>query len=92
MINDQSSAEIQGTLIAISKELLQVDEVDPDDDFLALGANSRALTRMTFRISEQFGVELPLRTVFNQPTVAQLTAAIVSALGQRDNARSASGS
>jgi amino acid adenylation domain-containing protein len=59
-------------LAGIWCEILKLDQVGVHDSFFELGGHSLMATRVMARIREAFGVELPLRTVFERPTVAEL--------------------
>jgi acyl-coenzyme A synthetase/AMP-(fatty) acid ligase len=64
--------ENQERLAEIWAGLLRVDRVGAHDGFFALGGHSLLATRVVSRIREQWGVEVPLRAVFEGPTVAEL--------------------
>jgi amino acid adenylation domain-containing protein len=71
--------ELERQLAAILAELLEVAEVGADDNFFLLGGHSLLGTQLIARVRDVVGVDLPLRTVFDFPTVAGLAGAIEAA-------------
>lgn len=56
--------------------VLGVDAVGAADNFFDLGGNSLQATQLVSRVRDTFDVELPLREVFQAPTVAEFARAI----------------
>jgi amino acid adenylation domain-containing protein/FkbM family methyltransferase len=73
---------IEEVLAGIWEELLGVRQVDRRDSFFELGGHSLLATRLVSRLREAAAVELPLKAVFEAPTLAGL-AELVEA-GWRD--------
>ena len=63
---------IETQLAAIWSELLGVDPVGRHDNFFALGGHSLIGTQVISRIGQITRIELPLRCLFERPTVAGL--------------------
>jgi len=79
--------ETERKLGEIWKELLKVEEVGVDQNFFELGGHSLLVLQVIARIRRLFEVELPVRTVFEEPTLAGLAAAVEKADAQGLKAR-----
>ena len=71
---------IQEALAAIWRQVLDQDEVRSDDNFFWLGGHSLLATQIISRIRESFQVELPVRSVFESPTLVELSQRIEGAM------------
>ncbi len=70
----QSDAET--SLVQIWEETLQVHPVGIHDNFFDLGGHSLAALRIITRVIQSFQLELPLKALFDAPTVAEVAAII----------------
>jgi natural product biosynthesis luciferase-like monooxygenase protein/amino acid adenylation domain-containing protein/FkbM family methyltransferase len=64
---------VEEVLAAIWSEILGLEKVGIKDNFFALGGHSLLATQVISRLREAFQVELPLRSLFAAPTVADLS-------------------
>jgi iturin family lipopeptide synthetase A/iturin family lipopeptide synthetase C/tyrocidine synthetase-3 len=70
------ATETERALAAIWTELLKVESVGAHDDFFDLGGQSLLAIKAVSRIRDVFEVDLPLRNLFEHPTVAGLAEVI----------------
>jgi non-ribosomal peptide synthetase component F len=63
---------IEQTLAGIYAQILGVERVGVDDSFFDLGGNSLLAMRLATRIGTELGVDVPVQTIFDEPTVARL--------------------
>jgi acyl carrier protein len=87
---DQTRIELEGEFVAprtpveevlagIWAEVLSVEQVGVFDNFFQLGGHSLLATQIIGRVRNAFQVELPLRSLFESPTVAGLVQAMETA-------------
>ncbi|RPJ43737.1 MAG: hypothetical protein EHM21_11105, partial [Chloroflexi bacterium] len=68
-------------------QLLCVEKVGVHDNFFTLGGHSLLAAQVMARVRSRYDVDVPLRDLFETPTVENLAAAIIQALAsQADDA------
>ena len=63
-------------LAKIVRSLLNLNEVSVNDNFFLLGGHSLLGTQLIVKIRDAFGVDLALRTLFDAPTISELSSEI----------------
>ncbi|MGB7865819.1 MAG: non-ribosomal peptide synthetase [Candidatus Sulfotelmatobacter sp.] len=64
---------VEERLAGLLRPLLHVDRVSVKDNFFLLGGHSLLGTQLISRISESFGVELSLLSLFDHPTLEEMS-------------------
>jgi amino acid adenylation domain-containing protein len=73
---------VEELIAAIWSELLGVERIGVEDNFFALGGHSLLATQLASRLRGTFGVELPVRRLFEAPSLALLAEAVQAARGE----------
>jgi acyl carrier protein len=74
------STEIEKELAAMWQEVMGIERVGVHDDFFDLGGHSLIATQLVARIRDVFQFSLPLVTLFETPTVAEIARLITAHL------------
>lgn len=67
---------VEEILGKIWSEVLSVNQIGIQDNFFDLGGHSLFIMRIISQIRDRFQVELPLRTIFETPTISELALTI----------------
>ena len=79
---------LEATLAQIWREVLHVQQVGIHDNFFDLGGHSLLATQVVARVRDICRVELPLRSLFESPTIAELAVAVaIHKAAEMDNSR-----
>jgi tyrocidine synthetase-3 len=67
---------IEEKLVAIWQDILRIDTIGIHDSFFSLGGHSLRVMNLAAQIRTTFRMEIPLRELFDRPTIAQVAAII----------------
>ncbi|MDY6944892.1 MAG: SDR family NAD(P)-dependent oxidoreductase [Pseudomonadota bacterium] len=70
-----------GAIRVVAQSLLGISDLGDDEDLIERGANSLTAIQLIGRIRELFGVDLPMRALFERPTVSGLAWAVAVRTG-----------
>ncbi|MDV9176952.1 amino acid adenylation domain-containing protein, partial [Streptomyces sp. W16] len=70
--------DTEAAVCEVFAEVLGVERIGIDDSFLDLGGHSLIATQIASRLRERFDTEIPLRALFDTPTVARLAATLTA--------------
>jgi acyl carrier protein len=69
--------EVEQIIAGIWQELLQVERAGREDDFFDLGGHSLLAMRLVANIQSLLSVDLPIRVIFEYPTLRQLSGQVL---------------
>jgi amino acid adenylation domain-containing protein len=78
---------IQEILTGIWSQVLSVEYIGINDNFFDLGGHSLFATQVISRIRETFQIELPLRCLFESPTIRELSVSIEAEIKAQQNSQ-----
>lgn len=70
--NATSTTEVQDKIIGLFEELLQLEKLDPESNFIKLGGSSILMALLISRIYQWYGVEIPIDQFLEAPTPRKL--------------------
>jgi amino acid adenylation domain-containing protein len=74
-----STMPVNADVAEIWRAVLREDEVKATDDFFDLGGNSLLAMQVIVRVRRRFGIEIPIRALFDNPTLAGFSNAVKDA-------------
>jgi amino acid adenylation domain-containing protein len=80
---ERSRTPVEEILCGIWEHVLKIGQARAEDDFFAMGGHSLLATQVISRIQKAFGIDLPLRVLFENPTVQRLAKVIEQRLHSR---------
>jgi acyl carrier protein len=72
--------EIEARLAEIWADVLGLERASVEENFFEMGGHSLLATQVVSRVREEFQIELPLRSIFEKPSVASLSLVVMERL------------
>lgn len=76
--------QVEEGLAEIWCKLLRIDRIGRHDNFFELGGNSLVATRVITHVTYRFDLELPIRVIFEKPTLTELARFISDEISTED--------
>ena len=83
----EAQTPFEENLVPIWSKVLGIDQIGIHDNFFELGGNSLMGTRIASHIRDTFFLDVPVRLVFENPTVAELAVAVVQLKAEKKEPR-----
>ncbi|TXS50013.1 non-ribosomal peptide synthetase [Streptomyces sp. t39] len=71
-----ATADVTGRVLAIWRQVLELDDLGPDEDLFDVGGHSLTITSISGRIRKEFGVSVPFDVFFDSPTAHGVAACV----------------
>jgi len=72
------AGEVQTAVVRVWSEVLGIQEIGADDNFLEIGGHSLRAAQVVARLRDVFDVDVPIAAMFAHPTIARLSSFIES--------------
>lgn len=73
------TVSVNADVAQIWRAVLREEEIDADDDFFDLGGNSLLAMQVIVRVRRRFGIDIPIRALFDNSTLAGFSSAVEAA-------------
>jgi acyl carrier protein len=70
---------VNADVAEIWQAVLREDDINSADDFFDLGGNSLLAMQVIVRVRRRFGIDIPIRAIFDNPTLASFSNAVENA-------------
>jgi acyl carrier protein len=79
---ERGKTPIEEMVMGIWREVLKVERMGVEESFFELGGHSLLATQVMSRVRKAFGIELPLRVLFEGPTIREMAEQVEQGLGR----------